>query len=121
MTRLIVRRATAEDLARFSDMANKPTTLAWVGELEGRIIALGGLARVNSRWFAFCDLTAEARPFKMAMMRTAKRVMAEAKRQGFKFVYAQIDHNEPGSVAWITSLGFELDPRSGELYRWSGK
>ena len=118
MGRVSVRRATAADLDAFSDMARKPTTIAWVGDLDGRIIAVGGLARIDSRWVAFCDLTEEARPYKMTLMRSARRTMAEARRLGFKFVYAQMDGNEPGAAAWLERLGFHIDPRSGTFYRW---
>lgn len=117
---MLVRPATREDIDRFSDMSGKPTIKAFVGEVDGEIVALGGLAFAKGRWFAFCDLLDGARAHKMSIARTAKRVFAEAKAQGIKYVYAEADPNEPGAVRWLTSLGFEPDPRTVYLYRWSG-
>jgi hypothetical protein len=118
MPKLTVRRATAEDLASFSDDRNKPTTICWCGDLDGEIIALGGFAIVRGRYYAFCDLRPEAGPYKMTLMRTARRAMNEAKARGVKFIYAQADLSEKNPVAWLRSLGFEVDPRSPHLYRW---
>ena len=119
MPHVIIRPATREDLEAFSDMPNKPSIRAWVGELDGRIIGIGGLALAKGRWFGFCDLTEEARSYKMTIMRTAKRVLAEARRDGIRFIYAEASPHEPRAVAWLTSLGFSLDPRSEHFYRWS--
>ncbi len=113
-----IRRATAEDIASFSTMTEIPTTIAWCGEMEGRIIGLGGFARGKGRWVAFLDLTDEARPYKMTLMRAAIRAMAEARRVGIRFVFAEADLNEANPVEWMQSLGFELDPKSQRLYRW---
>ena len=115
---VIVRPATREDIAAFSDMADKPTVKAWVGEIDGKIVGMGGLALIGGRWFAFLDLTDEARSSKITLMRTAKRVMAEARRMGLRYVYAQVSTHEANAAAWLRSLGFELDPRSEVLYRW---
>jgi hypothetical protein len=115
---MIVRPATREDIDAFSDMANKPTLKAWVGELDGRIIALGGFAFSKGRWFGFCDLEEDARRFKMTIGRAAKMILNEAKKQGIRFIYAEADPQEPGAIRWMTSLGFTVDPRTAYLYRW---
>jgi N-acetylglutamate synthase-like GNAT family acetyltransferase len=114
-----VRLATREDIERFVDLANKPTIKAFVGEVDGQIVAMGGLAFSRGRWFAFCDLVDAGRHHKFGIARTAKRVLAEAKAQGIKYVYAEADPNEPGAVRWLARLGFERDPRTQYLYRWS--
>jgi len=114
----IVRPATREDIEAFSDMQNKPTVKAWVGEVDGRVVALGGFALQAGRWVAFCDLTEEARLHKMTLMRTGKRVMDEAKKMGIRYIYAEASPQEVGAVRWLESLGFKLDPRSVYLYRW---
>lgn len=118
-TNVIVRPATADDLAAFSDMVGKPTTRAWCGELDGKIIALGGLAYGKGRWFAFLDLKPEARRFKVAIAKAARRVLDEARRDGIKFIYAEVSPIEPNALAWLTRLGFKIDHRSQYLYRWS--
>jgi N-acetylglutamate synthase-like GNAT family acetyltransferase len=113
-----VRRATREDIEAFSDMENKPTVRAYVGEVDGAIIALGGLAFSGGRWIAFCDLTEKARTYKMTIARMGKRIIADAREMGLRFVYASADPNEPSAIRWLTSLGFEPDPRAPTLYRW---
>jgi hypothetical protein len=119
VSKVIVRRATREDIASFSDMENKPSAVAWVGVLDDKIIALTGFALIRGRWFLFLDLTEEARKHKITMMRTAKMIMAEAQKQGIKFIYAERDEDEPKSEAWLRSLGFDLDPRSDYYFRWA--
>lgn len=119
MSEVIVRRATREDIASFSDMENKPSARAWVALLDDKIIALTGFALIGGRWFLFLDITEEARKHKITMMRTAKMIMAEAHKQGIRFLYTERDEKEPKSEAWLRSLGFELDPRSQHYFRWA--
>ena len=113
-----VRPATPEDIEEFSDIQTRPTARAWVGERDGKIIAMAGFALREGRWIAFCDLTEEARPYKMTIMRTAKKIMNEARAMGIRYVYAEASQFEVGAVRWMQSLGFRLDPRSAYLYRW---
>lgn len=115
----IVRRATREDIDAFSSMRDKPTVIAWCGELDGKIIALGGLYFSHGRWFAFCDLKEEARRYKVHLARTAIRIMADAKANGIRFIYTESQLDEPTSKRWLASLGFTLDRRSQHFYRWS--
>src|SRR5687767_3399136 len=102
-------------------MANKPTVRAVVGEIDGCIVGMGGLALIGGRWFAFADLTPEVRAYKMTIMRAAKAIFVEAARDGIRFIYTETDPNEPRSLAWLASLGFHLDQRSQYLYRWENQ
>lgn len=117
-SRPIIRPATREDIEAFSSVPDKPTMKAFVGELDGKIIGIGGLAFSQGRWFVFCDLTEEARRYKVSIAKTARRVMDEAREMGIQFVYADVDETEPNALRWQKSLGFELDERSGFLMRW---
>lgn len=117
--KMIVRPATREDIENWSDAAGKPTVKAWVGELNGEVIALGGFALDRGRWFGFCDLTDEARQYKMTLMRAAHRAMAAARAQGIRFIYADADADEPRSRDWLKSLGFEPLPDTS-IHRWRG-
>jgi hypothetical protein len=121
MKRLIVRPATSEDIVAFSDLSEPFTAKALVGEIDGRIVGMGGIALIKGRWYAFADFTEEARPYKMTIMRAAKRVMDDVRRSSIRFVYTVADPTEARSVAWLKSLGFEVDPRSMTFYRWSRK
>ena len=119
-----ITRATKEDIEghnfTFLAKGSMPTLSAWVGKLDGRILGFGGLAKSENRWVACCEVYEEGRQYKYAIARTAKRVIADAKARGIKFVYADMDMKEDGAKRWAESLGFELDPRSGILYRWRG-
>ena len=119
-----MRPATRDDIEAFTrdaGLAEAPTIRAWVGEVDGRRIAVGGLARYDGRWKVFLDHTDEARAYPMHLMRWAKRLMAEAKAMGIRFVYVQVDENEPGALKWAESLGFRFDERSQFYYRWSAE
>lgn len=118
MSRLIVRTASREDIAAFTEDENRPTLRAWCADLDGRIIALGGVAIVKGRYIGFVDLLDEMRPYRMHIMRSAIRFLDQARRDGIRYIYADADLREKNSVAWLTRLGFERDPRSRFLYRW---
>lgn len=113
-----VRRATREDIERFSELASKPTVKAWIGEVDGEVVAMAGFALFKGRWLAFCDIADRAKVGKMALARAARRAFDEARKEGVKYVYAEADLTVPGSVRWLMSLGFEHDPRTAYLYRW---
>lgn len=116
---MIVIPATRSHIEQFSCLEKNPTVRAWVGIVQGKIVAVAGIAFVSGRWFAFCDLLEEAREFKMTIMRWAKRIMRKIKEMGVRYVYAMADPDEPGSIKWLESLGFDLSPKSMRLYRWS--
>jgi hypothetical protein len=115
---LIIRPATAQDIAAFSPMPNKPTIRAMAGVLDGRIVGLAGVVFHRGRWLGFCDLSEDARPYKITIARAAIRFLADAKRDGIKFIYADADLSEPTAPRWLASLGFHLDPRTQYLFRW---
>jgi hypothetical protein len=115
---VIIRPATADDIATFSDLPSKPSIRAWVAEQDGKLLGMGGVVFSQGRWLAFVDLTDDLRPHKIAIARTAIRFLAECRRSGIRFIYAEADTKEPGASRWLTSLGFEIDPRKQYLYRW---
>ena len=118
---LVIRPATRTDIEAFSDMPDKPTIRAYVAEMDGKVIGMGGAALAKGRWYAFADLPEEIRPYKMTIMRNARRFLEQMRRDGIRFIYAEASPVEPKAVAWLTSLGFEVDQRSGgRLYRWRG-
>lgn len=117
----IIRPATRADIEAYSSQPDKMSIRALAMELDGRIIGLGGIALSGGRWLAFCDLKPEARRYKMRIARAARRFLADARRGGIRYIYAGRDEAELRSLAWLTSLGFSLDPKSQTLYRWSSK
>jgi hypothetical protein len=115
---LTVRPATRADIESYAGRPSAQTIRAIVGELDGEIIAIGGLAIVKGRYYAFLDLKEEARQYKMHIMRTAIRMLTEARRTGVRFIFAEADQSECKSVAWLRRLGFKPDPRSDHLLQW---
>jgi hypothetical protein len=115
---LIVRNATRADIEAYANKPPAQTIRAIVGDLDGRIIGIGGMYLQSGRWYAFADLPEEARKYKVHIMRAAIRFLADARRSGVRIVYAVRDEGEAGSLIWLTSLGFEIDPRSMIFFRW---
>jgi hypothetical protein len=115
---LIVRNATKQDIESYAGRPSAQTIRAVVGELDGRIIGIGGMYLQSGRWYAFADIPEEARKYKVHIIRAAVRFLADARSSGVRFVYACRDEGEAGSLKWLTSLGFEIDPRSMIFFRW---
>jgi hypothetical protein len=118
MPRIVVRPASADDIAAFSDMPGKPTIRAMALVVDDRVLGLGGIAFSQSRWIGFVDLKDEARQYKTAIARAAIRFLAQLRRDGVRYIYVQRDEAEPRAGIWLASLGFEIDPRSQQLLRW---
>lgn len=114
---VIVRRAARADIEAFAGDGERPTMKAWVGEIDGRIIGLGGLAYRHGRWIAFCELSEEARPHKRAIVRAGRAAIDAARRAGHTYIYAEADQSEKMAKRWLASLGFRADPKTG-LFRW---
>ena len=113
---LVVRNATRQDIEAFTGRPNNPTIRAVAADLDGKIIAISGLAIVKGRYYLFLDIEEEARKYKMHIMRWAIRILAEAKESGVRFIFAEADTKEKKSTAWLERLGFQPDPRADHLY-----
>jgi hypothetical protein len=121
---IVIRPATAEDIAALAvrlgaPEGGVPTASAWVGEKDGVIVGIGGIAFRRGNWFAFIDVADEARPHKMTIMRSAIRFLEAMRSAGIRYIHAEVSPAEPGAQAWLESLGFELDHRSQHWWRWS--
>lgn len=112
-----VRWATPADLDRFykahPDYKRDLTVTAMVGEVDGEIVAVGGFAHVRGFLVAFYDMDEKARPYKVSLVKAAKRMIGSVKAQ--RVVLAETSAVEPGAKRWVSSLGFrEIAPN---LYR----
>ncbi len=121
-----VRPATREDIATFAKDMEAPTLRGWVGEVDGKSMALGGFACAKGRWIGFLDVTEEGRGLlkknmyvRAALIRAAVTALREARKQGIRFLYAKADMNYPRADEMLEKLGFHIDPRSQTLYRWT--
>lgn len=114
----VIRPATRDDIDRFrGEYELGPSVKALVGDLNGELIALGGLAYCGGKVVAFLDLKPEARKFKKSMHQAALMVMEMAKAGGHRFVYANAEPGEPTAERWLTRLGFVPVDGSGK-FRW---
>src|SRR5574342_1041077 len=104
MSQIVVRSATHEDIALFATPSGMaaPTIRAWVGDLDGKPVAIGGMAVVKGRWCGFIDVTEEGRSLlknnvyvRAAFVGTAVKGLREARRMGVRFIYAEADMNYP--------------------------
>lgn len=82
---------------------------AWVGELNGKVIAVGGFAHLNGRLIAFYDMDEQARPYRVTLVRAARRIVDDMAKTG-RLLFARLDPDEDGE-RWVRSLGF--DPVAG--------
>ncbi len=112
-----VRPATLGDLCEFYGRDHiSPSTKAMVGLLDGKLVAIWGLAYEQGVVSAFFNIKDEARPFKHHIHRNAMRFMREA-RERHKYIHAQAEKGEPTAPKWLARLGFKNI--GGDLWRAS--
>ena len=123
---VVSRPATREDILAFSAVVKWPTAKAWVGEIDGEVVSLGGFALIRGRWIGFLDVTEKGREYlgknlgvKVALIRVMSDALREARRMGIKYIYAEADTQFPKAAELLLRMGFHLDPRSKQLYRWT--
>ena len=76
----VIRPATKADLLAFRPDDKWPTVTATAAEVDGKLVAIGGLAYDHGRVLAFCELTDAARPYQLTLWRQMRRVVDEAKQ-----------------------------------------
>lgn len=114
---LTITQAAKADLDTFGK--KYPTVDALVGKLDGKIIAIGGFAWIHNKWFVFLDLMPESRKYKVLLHKTVIDFLKKAKDKGIKYVYADVDPDEPGARRWLKRLGFQpVDMEDGRFYKW---
>lgn len=114
-----MREATTADILAYLGGREPPATFrwAWVAEIGGEIMALGGIAQAaNGRQVAWFDLKPEMRRHKVAIVRGARRFMDGARDRVTGTLVAYPDDGEPGAMKWLASLGFR--PANGGAWIW---
>jgi len=97
------------------------TSDAIAGTVDGRLVAVGGLAIVSGVATAFLDIREEARRFPIVMHRTAKAVLDKAKAAGRRHVFAAYDPTDARAVRWLVRLGFRpVDDIQETVMKWQG-
>lgn len=93
-----------------------PSVKGVAGLVDGELVGVGGFALLGGKVLAFCDVKEAARPFKMAIHRSAVRLMCEASKR-HRIIFAEIDGNEAGAAAWLSRLGFTEDEGGRWIWR----
>jgi len=119
LPRPVIRPATRADLAAFYGPGKLPLTVrAVVGLVDGAVVGCGGISEIDGILVAFSDFRPTARRYKLAIVKAAAAVIAEAQRSGARFIYAEADPHEPGAERWMRALGFRPTGRA-RFYRWA--
>lgn len=109
----MIRRATAEDLTTFWGRPPRYATKAHVVEVDGRVVAVGGVHYLPEGVMAFSDITDEAAKHPKQVMRCAHAVMGDIEKIRMK-VFAKRDLSRPTAHGFLTHLGFM--PLSEDVY-----
>lgn len=114
-----IRPATAADLLAWYGTPPAYTVTALVGELEGKVVAIGGVYRDTNAVVGIAGATQEMRQRKkdvIHMIRAVKELL-----QKYPVVIAFADRNEPTADSFIRHLGFEYvrPTPQGEMFVWN--
>lgn len=117
-TRPSLRPATRADYREFYGEDPVNTMRAYVAELDGKVVGIGGTMCVQDSVYVFSDMKDELRPFKVSIFKFAKKV--DELLSGLPGVCIA-NPNEPNSERLLRSLGFEWvsSTESGEVYKWT--
>lgn len=116
---ITLRPATRADIAQLQGDEPLPWRVqAIAGEIDGRVIGVGGLVfRPDGVW-ATVLLTDEGRRHKLSLHRAARMTLAMAQRAGVHTLYAKAEPGRAGAEMWLERLGFtRCGP--GDLFVWS--
>lgn len=110
-----IRNATQQDVEDWFGERPRFAVRAVVGELDGKVIAIGGVYREQRAMVGIAGLKPEMRSRKKDIVRMVKAGLNIL--QNYNTVVALPDKNEPTADAFIRHLGFE---RTSEgIYTWT--
>lgn len=75
-------------------------------EMDGRVVAYGGLRRVFSRSWAFFKIEDEVARQPFVIHRTVKSAIQAALHSGVSSIYTFADTSQPNAEVWLIRLGF---------------
>lgn len=113
------RPATGADVYEFYGESPPPKAMrAWVAELDGRIVGIGGLYYGPNGVCLFSEMKDELRPYKKFIVQSA-RFLVELARPLQAAVVA--DANIAGSERLLERLGLlpAFDVEYGKVFRWT--
>jgi len=106
------RPATADDIKEFFP-DNEYNAHAWVVEIPGEVLGIGGIFYTKESVVAFSDNKPELEKYPFTMARCAKKIMEII---GDRQVIAMVGPKYPGSHKLLGDLGFEHI--EGNVYRY---
>lgn len=109
--RVALRPTVAADLPALGIEKLPHRIKAITAFVDDRPIGIGGLVFMpdGTAW-ASVEMLDEARPFKAALLRAAKRVLADADATGLRVVYARPEAGRDGAERLLAHLGFLEEP-----------
>ena len=85
----------------------------YAAELNGEVLAFGGLAFMPEYVVAFMQGHEHISRFPVAFHKAVKRGLREAKERGIPRIIALADENVPAAERWLERLGFV---RKGDVW-----
>lgn len=123
MSKALVRVASPEEVDAFFHHAAWTTHVIGAGVLvkDGVMLGMGSFTVHDGRKWVYLDLTDEAKPHALRMLRAIKRVLANQPDD----IYAVCNKAQHrGAPALLTRLGFEPTGEileGQEVWRWSSR
>ncbi len=119
MPQIEIRPATAGDFEAMYGHPPERTVYAFVGDAAGEIVGIGGVYLDPGGPIGFLNVTERAKPYKLTLLREAKRFMKE--HAGPMPVRAIRDKNNKLAGRFLLALGFRYmrSTSEGELYEWN--
>jgi hypothetical protein len=107
MGRAIVRPATKADFDALTDGPRPFRVRAFTGEVDGRPVAIGGIAYLENDVFgAFLHATDEARKYPVTLHKAGLMILREARALVIKRMVAMADPSVDAAERWLARLWF---------------
>jgi hypothetical protein len=115
---MLLRPATRDDLIALQGKLPEHTMRAHVAEVDGKVLAVGGVYYVNGTTVAFSYLADEIRGHRKSIMRAAKFAMEKIAALPGP-VYALCSRDEATAPQFLARLGFEFfaPSNNGDIYK----
>lgn len=116
-----VRPSTVRDIIEYSGDLPPFRVRAFTGLLNGKIIAIGGIAYLpNGAALAFLDANDEARvKAKLSLYKTAKRLVDECKARGITTINARASIDIEAAQRFLLRLGFKLTDPAARVFAYA--
>ena len=87
-----------------------------MGEVDGKRIAIGGIAYDSQVTYAFMKILPEAKRYPVSLYKASVKAMRMIREQGAIVVYAQVSKEHTMAPRFLTRLGFTH--LIGGIWKW---